>query len=87
MPENHFGEAVAARYDESSSEMFEPAAVEPVVDFLAALAGPGAALELGIGRDASRCRSLRAVFASTGSISPRRWSRGCGPSPAVGRST
>jgi hypothetical protein len=35
MPENHFGEAVAARYDESSADMFEPAAVEPVVDFLA----------------------------------------------------
>jgi SAM-dependent methyltransferase len=49
MPENHFGEQVAARYDESSAEMFEPAAVEPVVDFLAALAGSGDALELGIG--------------------------------------
>ena len=49
MPEDHFGERVAARYDESQAEMFEPAAVEPVVDFLAGLAGDGAALELGIG--------------------------------------
>jgi SAM-dependent methyltransferase len=49
MPENHFGEQVAARYDESTADMFEPAAVEPVVDFLADLAGDGAALELGIG--------------------------------------
>jgi len=49
MPENHFGERVAARYDESSVEMFEPAVVDPVVDFLAELAGHGAALELGIG--------------------------------------
>jgi SAM-dependent methyltransferase len=49
VPENHFGEGVAARYDESSAEMFEPAVVDPVVDFLAALAGDGAALELGIG--------------------------------------
>ncbi len=49
MPEDHFGERVAARYDESSDEMFEPAVVEPVVDFLADLAGDGAALELGIG--------------------------------------
>lgn len=49
MPENHFGEAVAARYDESSGEMFEPAAIEQVVDFLVPLAGDGAALELGIG--------------------------------------
>jgi len=49
MPEDYFGEAVAARYDESSADMFEPAVVDPVVDFLAELAGEGAALELGIG--------------------------------------
>jgi SAM-dependent methyltransferase len=49
MPEDHFGERVAARYDESSAEMFEPAVVDPAVDFLAGLAGDGAALELGIG--------------------------------------
>src|ERR671910_194288 len=49
MPENHFGERAARKYDESSAEMFAPAAVDPVVDFLAGLAGDGAALELGIG--------------------------------------
>jgi len=49
MPENYFGERVAERYDESAAEMFEPAVVDPVVDFLADLAGQGAALELGIG--------------------------------------
>ena len=49
MPEDHFGERVANRYDETSVDMFEPAAVDPVVDFLAELAGDGAALELGIG--------------------------------------
>jgi SAM-dependent methyltransferase len=49
MPEDHFGERVAARYDESSADMFEPAVVEPAVAFLAELAGDGAALELGIG--------------------------------------
>jgi SAM-dependent methyltransferase len=49
MPEDHFGEHVAARYDESAADMFEPAVVDPVVDFLADLAGHGAALELGIG--------------------------------------
>jgi SAM-dependent methyltransferase len=49
MPENYFGERAAERYDESSAEMFAPAAVDPVVDFLAGLAGDGAALELGIG--------------------------------------
>jgi SAM-dependent methyltransferase len=49
MAEDHFGERVAARYDESSAEMFDPAVVDPAVDFLAGLAGDGAALELGIG--------------------------------------
>ncbi|MDQ6816581.1 MAG: class I SAM-dependent methyltransferase [Actinomycetota bacterium] len=49
MPEDHFGERVATSYDESSAELFEPSVVEPVVDFLAPLAGDGAALELGIG--------------------------------------
>jgi SAM-dependent methyltransferase len=49
MPTDHFGEDVAARYDESSTDMFDPAVVDPAVDFLAGLAGQGAALELGIG--------------------------------------
>ena len=49
MAENYFGEGVAERYDQSSPEMFDPAVVDPAVDFLADLAGDGAALELGIG--------------------------------------
>src|SRR5438067_11983680 len=49
MPEDHFGEDVAERYDAAAADMFEPAVVDPVVDFLADLAGGGAALELGIG--------------------------------------
>ena len=49
MSEDHFGESVAARYDESAADLFEPAVVDPMVDFLAGLAGDGAALELGIG--------------------------------------
>ena len=47
--DGYFDERVAARYDESAAEMFDPAVVEPVVDFLAELAGSGRALELGIG--------------------------------------
>jgi SAM-dependent methyltransferase len=47
--DGYFDERVAARYDESSAEMFDPAVVDPVVDFLVALAGSGRALELGIG--------------------------------------
>jgi SAM-dependent methyltransferase len=49
MPEDHFGPGVAERYDASSAELFAPDVVEPTVDFLAALAGDGDALELGIG--------------------------------------
>lgn len=44
-----FDERVAARYDESAADMFDPAVVNPVVDFLVPLAGGGRALELGIG--------------------------------------
>ena len=47
--DGYFGEAVAASYDGSDPEMFEPAAIEPAVDRLAALAGDGRALEFGIG--------------------------------------
>ena len=47
--DGYFGERVAARYDEASAEMFDPAVVEPAVDVLAELAGDGRALELGIG--------------------------------------
>ena len=49
MPEDYFGEEIAARYDAASGDMFDPAVIEPAVSFLAELAGGGAALELGIG--------------------------------------
>ena len=49
MPIDYFGEDVAARYDDSESPMFSSEAIDPAVDFLAGLAGDGAALELGIG--------------------------------------
>ena len=41
--------AVAERFDERYAHQADPAVVEPVVDFLADLAGDGDALELGIG--------------------------------------
>jgi SAM-dependent methyltransferase len=49
MPEDHFSEEVAARYDDSEGWMFDPEHIEVVTDFLAELAGDGAALELGVG--------------------------------------
>jgi SAM-dependent methyltransferase len=45
LPENYFGEDVAAHYDEDTAGM----AVEPVVDFLVERARGGSVLELGIG--------------------------------------
>lgn len=45
--DGYFGEDVAGRYD--LSDMFDPAVVDPVVNFLVELAGSGRALELGIG--------------------------------------
>jgi SAM-dependent methyltransferase len=47
--ENHFGSAVAARYDERHARLATDEVVDPVVDFLVAAAGDGPALELGIG--------------------------------------
>jgi SAM-dependent methyltransferase len=47
--DGYFDEPVAARYDESTAERFDPALVDPVVDFLAERAGSRRALELGIG--------------------------------------
>jgi SAM-dependent methyltransferase len=47
--DGYFDERVAARYDESAAEMFDPAVVDPVIDLLAEVAGSGRALELGIG--------------------------------------
>ena len=49
--DGYFDERVAARYDESGEieGLFAPTVVDPVVHFLAELAGGGRALELGIG--------------------------------------
>ncbi|WP_405166160.1 class I SAM-dependent methyltransferase [Nocardia sp. NBC_01499] len=47
--DDHFGERVAAQYDESYAELFEPDVVGPMVDLLVRLADGGRALELGIG--------------------------------------
>jgi hypothetical protein len=49
VPENYFGEDVAARYDEELGRWGDPDVVEATVDFLAEAANGGAALELAIG--------------------------------------
>ena len=81
-PENYFGEEVAERYDESSADMFDPDVLDPAVEFLAELAGDGAALELGIGTGRIALPLRSAASACTGSTSPRRWSPSCARSPA-----
>ena len=47
--DGHFGEPVAAQYDSSFGEEFDPTVISMTVDVLAELAGTGPALELGIG--------------------------------------
>ena len=48
MPTDYFGEEIAARYDDEV-EGFDPAVLDPVVDFLVGRARGGSVLELGIG--------------------------------------
>jgi SAM-dependent methyltransferase len=47
--DGYFDERIAAKYDESDDEEFDPEVIDQTVDFLADLAGGGRALELGIG--------------------------------------
>jgi hypothetical protein len=47
--EGYFGEQTAARYDDVSWSMFDPNLLNATADFLAGLAGDGAALEFAIG--------------------------------------
>jgi SAM-dependent methyltransferase len=47
--DGYFDERVAAKYDDDVAELFDPEVLEPVIDFLAELAGSGRALELGVG--------------------------------------
>jgi methylase of polypeptide subunit release factors len=49
MPETHFNDWIAERYEVLGPELFDRAVVDPAVAFLARLAGAGPALELGIG--------------------------------------
>jgi SAM-dependent methyltransferase len=49
VPENHFDGWVAANYDATVADRFDPSVLEPTVDVLAELAADGRALELAIG--------------------------------------
>jgi SAM-dependent methyltransferase len=47
--DGYFDERIAATYDTSDPENFDPSVVDPIVDFLVEIAGSGRALELGVG--------------------------------------
>ena len=49
MPENFFVGSIASGYEAKWPHLFDPAVVDPAVDFLAARAGAGPILELGLG--------------------------------------
>jgi SAM-dependent methyltransferase len=49
VPKVYFDERIAERYELYWPDLFEPAAVDPVVNLLADLAGDGGALEFGVG--------------------------------------
>ena len=44
-----WGKEIAERYDSTSASMFDPAVLDPTVDFLAGMAGGGRALEFAVG--------------------------------------
>ena len=48
--DGYFDDRVAATYDETAGELFDPAVVERTVALLAELAWTGRALELGSGK-------------------------------------
>jgi SAM-dependent methyltransferase len=49
VPENYFVGSIATDYEAKWPDLFEPAVVNPAVEFLAEAAGPGPILEFGIG--------------------------------------
>ena len=74
VPELNFDERIATRYETYWPNLFDPAVVDPAVDFLAELGG-GGALEFGIGTGRLALPLRAAVCACTGSSCRRRWWR------------
>ncbi len=67
----YFDEKIASTYDQDSRFMFVPEVLDPIVDFLASLAGGGSALEFGIGTGrvalplAERCHKIHGIDISS----------------------
>jgi predicted O-methyltransferase YrrM len=83
VPEDHFGEDVAARYDEGAGSRFDPEAIGRTVDRLAELAGGGRALELGIGTGRVALPLAERGVRVAASSSRPPWPPGSGPSRAA----
>jgi hypothetical protein len=81
--DDQFGPDVAARYDDDSSAMFAPEALEPALDRLEALAAGDRRSSLRSAPAASGCRSPNAAFQWPGSSCRRRRSSSSAPSPAA----
>ena len=74
--DGYFDERIAASYDDDS-EMFDPAAVDPVIDVLVELAAGGRALELGIGTGRIALPLAQRGVPVNGIDCRRRWWRCC----------
>ncbi len=74
-----FAEDVAAQYDEVYAAQADPAVVDPIVAFLADLAGTGRALELGIGTG-----RIALLARPPGGADPRHRAVACDGRPAPG---
>lgn len=79
--DGYFDEAVAARYDESVADMFQPSVVDPTVELLADLARGGAAWSWasararrsGLGHRAIACQGGEAPLQAGGEDIPFRY--------------
>ena len=86
VPEDLFGDSVAAVYDETSAAMFAPEVLGPTVDLLAELAGDGPALEFAIGTGRVALPLAARAYRCRGSSCPSLWLTGSTPSPEANES-
>ena len=81
--DGYFDEPIAARYDETSAEMFDEAVIEPTVEFLVERASGGRALELAIGTGRIALPLAARGVPVHGIELSKRWPRGCARSPTA----
>ena len=77
MPESHFDEWMAQQYEALWPDLFEPAVVEPAVDFLARLAGTDLPWNSELEPAASPSLSAGGGFGCAESSCPQPWPPSC----------